>query len=96
MCNDDRFSKPVVLYRGKNVVNGFITDILNEYRYCGKVIKHFDKNLAMRVDDERSFKSSNKYWICGELFAEGDNKVRDHDHVTGKYRGLRIAISVLD
>ena len=48
----------------------------------------------MSLDDERSFKSSNKYWIYGELFAEGDNKVRDHDHVTGKYRGLRIAISV--
>ena len=95
MCNDDRFSKPVVLYRGKNVVNGFIRDILNEYRYCRKVIKHFDKNLAMSVDDKRSFKSSNKYWICGELFAEEDNKVRDHDHVTGKYGGLRIAISVL-
>ena len=25
--------------------------------------------------------------ICGELFSEGHDKVRDHDHVTGKYSG---------
>ena len=30
---------------------------------------------------------SNKYWICYGLLAEGDNKVRNHDPVTGKYRG---------
>ena len=40
----------------------------------------------MFVEDERSFKSSAKCWICNKLFAAGDNKVRDHDHVTEKYR----------
>lgn len=40
----------------------------------------------MSVENERSFKSSDKFWICNKLFVEGDNKVRDHDHVTGKYR----------
>ena len=41
----------------------------------------------MSVEDEESFKSSNKCCICNKLFAEEDNKVRDHDHVTGKCRG---------
>ena len=41
----------------------------------------------MSVEDEGSFKSGNKCWICNKLFAAGDNKVRDHDHITGKYRG---------
>ena len=41
----------------------------------------------MTEDDERNFKSSSDCWIYGRLFAEGDNKVRDHDHVTGKSRG---------
>ena len=50
------------------------------------IIKHFNKSLVMSVEDERSFKSSNKCWICNKWFAEGDNKVRDHDHVTAKYR----------
>ena len=46
--------------------------------------KNFNKNLVMYVEDKKSFKSSNKCWICNKLFAVGDNKVRDHDHVTGK------------
>ena len=31
VCVDDKFSKPVVLYRGKNAVNRFIETILKEY-----------------------------------------------------------------
>ena len=47
----------------KKAVNKFIATILNEYRYCRSVMKkHFNKNLVMTVDDERSFKSSNKCW----------------------------------
>ena len=47
MCIDDKYSKPVFLYRGKNAFNKFITAVLNEfryeYRYCGLMIK---KNLS--------------------------------------------------
>ena len=37
-------------------------------------------------DDER-FQLNNKCWICGKLFDAGDDKVRDHCHITRKYRG---------
>ena len=42
----------------------------------------------MSAEDEERFKLSNKCWICGELFDVGDDKdkVRDHCHVTIKYR----------
>ena len=50
--------------------------------------KHFDKHLVMTVEDERSFKSSNKCWTCNKLITAGDNKIRDQDHVAGKYRGF--------
>ena len=33
------------------------------------------------------FQSSNKCWICDELFDVGDNKLRDQWHITGNYRG---------
>ena len=36
----------------------------------------------MSVEDERSLKSSNKCWICNELFTAKNNKVTDQDHVT--------------
>ena len=41
----------------------------------------------MSTEDEERFESINKCWICSKLLDVGDNKVRDHDHVTGKYRG---------
>ena len=49
--------------------------------------KVFNKNLIMSEKDEHRFQSSNKCWICNKLFNVGDNKVRDHCHTTGKYRG---------
>ena len=47
--------------------------------------EYFNKNLIMSVKDEEKFQSSNKCWICNKSFTEEDKKVRDHDHITGKY-----------
>ena len=40
----------------------------------------------MSEKEEQRFQSSNKCWLCDKLFDVGDNKVRDHCHITGKYR----------
>ena len=34
VCIDDKFSKPIVLYRGKNTVEKFIEAVLKEYHNC--------------------------------------------------------------
>ena len=39
VCTDNKFSKKVVLYRGKNAVYKFIEAILSEYSYCRGVMK---------------------------------------------------------
>ena len=41
----------------------------------------------MSAEDEERFQSSNKCWIYDKLFYDGDNRVRDHCHITRKYRG---------
>ena len=54
----------------------------------GVIKKHFNKNLIMSAEEEEErFEQSNIFWICNKLFDVSDNKVRDHCHVTGKYRG---------
>ena len=64
-----------------------IKAILKEYKYCKKVMKkHFNKNL-ISVEEEEQFQSSNARWICKKLIDNDDEKVRDHCHVTGKFRG---------
>ena len=40
VCIDDKFSKPIVAYRGKNDVYEFIKAILKEYKYCKKLRKN--------------------------------------------------------
>ena len=88
VCIDNKFSKKIVLYGGKNVVYEFIKAILGEYSYCKKVTrKHFNKNLVMSAEEEERSQLSNICWICNRLFDVGDEKVRDHCYVTGKYKG---------
>ena len=54
-------------------------------RFCTDIMKkHFNKELLMTKEDD--FEKSPKCWICGHAYVEGDMKVRDHCHVTGKYR----------
>ena len=85
---DDRFTKPIVVYRGENVAYEFIKAILKEYKSCKKVMKkHFDKNLIMCEEVEHLFQQSNNCWICKKLIDNKDEKVRDHCHITGKFRG---------
>ena len=87
-CIDDKFSKPILIYRRENAVYSFIDAILKVYDYCKKVMnEHFNKNFIMSVEDEKRFQSSNKCWICNKSFTDENKKVRDHDHITGRYRG---------
>ena len=41
----------------------------------------------MTAKQNEEFEKSNICWICGKLIDLDDNKVRDHYHITGKYRG---------
>ena len=62
-------------------MNKFIEAILKEYDYCKKILKmHFIKNLIMSAEDKERLQLSNICCIC-------DNRVRDHCHITGNYRG---------
>ena len=73
--------------RGKNTVRKFIEMILREYGHCRKMMKkHFNKNLVMTAEHNGKFERSNICWICCKLI-DFDQKLRDHCHITGKYRG---------
>ena len=40
----------------------------------------------MTKEDDWDFENSIKCWICDNDYVSGDVKVKDHCHVTGKYR----------
>ena len=104
-CYDDKFSKPIKIYRGEMTIHKFMKDMLAEVEYCKEVVKnHFTKPLEMTDEDEESFQRDEECHICKKPYIESDYKlryieskdvkvinpnfkVRDHCHVTGKYRG---------
>ena len=87
-CYDDKYTKPVQIYRGEKAVYKFMEAMLDEVKYCNKIMKkHFNKPLRMTEDDEKEFQKANECHICNKKYNENDVRVRDHCHITGKYRG---------
>ena len=87
VCVDDKFTKPIFVFRGENAAYKFIEAILIEYKYCKQVVKkYFNKNLIMS-EEAKQFHSSNICWICEKLIDNDNEKVRDHCHITRKFRG---------
>ena len=41
----------------------------------------------MTEKNHEDFKNPTKRWICKKIYEEVEVKVKDHNHVTGKYRG---------
>ncbi|XP_068675675.1 uncharacterized protein [Montipora foliosa] len=87
-CYDDKYSKAVERYRGPNAVYKFMEKMLEEVKYCKKIMKkEFNKPLRMTKDDEKEFQKADKCHICEKEYNETDVRVRDHCHITGQYRG---------
>ena len=86
---DDKYSKLATTYRGAKAVYKFIEDMLEEVKYCKKIMnKEFNKPLrTVTKEDEEKFQKANECHICNKKYTNEDIKVRDHCHITGKYRG---------
>ena len=87
-CYDDKYTKKIQLYRGEKAVYKFVENMLEEVKYCKKVMKtFFNKPLKMTKEDEEEFEKAKECHICDKKYTEKDIRVRDHCHITGKYRG---------
>ena len=87
-CYDDKYTKPIQLYRGEKAVYKFMENILEEVKYCKRVMKkYFNKPLRMTEENEKEFKKATTCHICDKKYTEKDIRVRDHCHITGEFRG---------
>ena len=43
--------------------------------------------MIITEEEENLFQKSNNYWICEKLIDNDDEKIRNHCHMTGKFRG---------
>ena len=88
VCIDERYTETVT-YRSDNligtgVIGVFIRELQKEKWRIWKILKE-SKPLNMTEENERDFQAATICHICGEHLEE--DKVKDHCHVTGKYRG---------
>ena len=77
-------------YFGESCVLWFVNEMLTLEKIANF---YFETNIPLEItpEEEESFQQSKVCWLC-ERELHGDTegalqKVRDHDHLTGKYRG---------
>ena len=76
-------------YFGESCVTWFVNEMLT----LGNIASnYFETNLPLEItpEEHQSFQQSKVCWLCErKLDGEGEatHNVRDHDHLTGKYRG---------
>ena len=57
-------------------------------KYCNDAMKkHFNKEFVMIKHDNEDFENSSKCWICDNGYIDSDVKIREHRHITRKYKG---------
>ena len=83
---DDKYSRPIQGGRGKDAVHNFLSGVMEEANRCTKIVDKIKKPLRMTPSDEADFLCSEQCHICGKAY-EDSVRVRDHCHMTGRYRG---------
>ena len=87
-CCNDKNSRRVQVYTGEDSIEKFMYEILKEEEYCRDIIQSkFNKPLRMSPGEEQMFKAAEVCHICKKQYRANDIRVRDHCHITGKYRG---------
>lgn len=84
ICSVDETQNRFVTYRGKDCVLKFIKSLQNDAKNIHKMLNCITPMIFTEADDV-SFNRATRCHICNH-FLWGD-KVRDHCHITGSYRG---------
>ena len=88
------FSRPLVKYRGEDAAEKFVRDLQREgEQLCAKYIA-ISKPLIFSTEDSLSFTNATTCHICANQLA--DDRVRDHCHITGSYRGAAHSVCNLN
>ena len=76
---------PVELYRGPDAAKVFCEKIQECIREIYKIINKINKKIEMTEKEQKEFNSATKCYIYKKEM--NNDKVCDHCHLTGKYRG---------
>ena len=82
-CFDDEVYQPKkVSYTGEDAARKFVEMLEEDIKIISNIP---EKKIIFGKEEAERFKKETKCWICNGKF--DDDKVRDHCHFTGRYRG---------
>lgn len=85
VCSYDETLNDFVSYRGSDCVKLFVQSLYEKVEHVSNILR-ITKPMIFTESDREAFSNAYICYICHGLLWE-DNKVRDHCHLTGQYRG---------
>ena len=86
ICRSDEIYNNEYIYSGINADNIFVNELVKEIKRIENIINN-DKKIIMNEEDWDNYNKSNICFLCNK-YIKNDDKVRDHNHINGKYRGV--------
>ena len=80
----DEYKQEYKTYRGPNAINKFLESLLEEEKYIVNILNR-NEPMVITPAQKKKFKKATHCHICEKELKK--DKVRDHDHITGEYRG---------
>src|SRR6266536_194432 len=89
VCSENnKLSKPFKMFRGRDAIPTFFKSLFQEEEEIIKHMKTFKKtDMIMTLAERGEYNLATKCYLCDDIFTEDNKKIRDHCHVSGKYRG---------
>ena len=89
VCRDNnKYSKPYKSYTGENAIKTFFENLFEDEKYIIDCMNKFKKSdIIMTQKQRQEYNNAKKCYLCGGKFTDDNKKVRDHNHVSGFYRG---------
>ncbi|GET62619.1 hypothetical protein RIR_jg23070.t1 [Rhizophagus irregularis DAOM 181602=DAOM 197198] len=81
----DGVSESQKIFTGENAAQKFVIEMLNEAEAIHNEFRNPMEMMPLTTQEQASYDNAINCWICRNPL--NGNKVRDHCHITGRYRG---------
>ncbi|PKY62756.1 hypothetical protein RhiirA4_489812, partial [Rhizophagus irregularis] len=81
----DGVSESQKIFTGENAAQKFVIEMLNEAEAIRNEFRNPMEMMPLTIQEQASYDNAINCWICRNPL--DGNKVRDHCHITGMYRG---------
>ena len=86
LCTFDDSRNKYYEFRGDDCTTEMILKLKEIAKYCIEEMRRNTK-MYVSVEDETTHREATQCVLCNGDFTKSNDKVRDHDHRTGQYRG---------